>query len=441
VHWDVLRHYFPGFIDWLKALRDPRKRPDLCTYPIEYILMTALLMFCGQCGSRRRLGRKLRGSRMGGNIWRLIGKAYTDITLHTDTMNGVMEALDPGELDRLICAVFTQLRKSRVLERFRFDGKLIVAADGTQVFCSKMKHCEHCTHQTQDGVITYFHNVLAAKVVTAIGLVVPLAFEFIENPGKEYDKQDCEIKAWRRLAEKIRKLYPRLKINLLGDGLYAEDPTFNECEAAGWNFVVTLTEGDLPTVNAQLRGKGDQWSGSATRSVTGQDAPANRKAAHRTVRWKTPVRYHGKVVHIIEMEEADEEGNRVYYNRWITNVKPNENNAFDLAQTGRLRWKIENEGTNTQKNGGYAMSHLYGKKDKAFKNYYLVLQISQLLNDLVRFGDYIAKIAGDARATFEAVYQTMEQYATKLITHLQERLPRLREPGCGPAYQIRLTRL
>jgi hypothetical protein len=437
----VLRHHFPRFVDWLKELRDPRKRPDLCTYPIEYVLMTALLMFCGHCGSRRRLGRKLTGGRMGGNIWRLVGKAYSDVVLHTDTMNNVMSELEPEELDKLIAAVFSQLRSKRVLDRFRFDRKLVVAVDATQVFSSKKPHCENCTHQTRDGVTTYFHNVLAAKVVTSLGLVVPLAFEFIENPGREYDKQDCEIKAWRRLAGKIRRLFPRLKLNLVGDGLYAEEPTFNECEDAGWNFIVTLTDNDLPTVNRQLPDGDEGWSGVLTRRVGDCDKPVNPKAVHRTVRWKTPVTYHGEIVHVIEMEETDKEGNRVYYNRWITNVKPDEQNAFDLAQTGRLRWRIENEGTNTQKNGGYEMGHLYGRQQRAWKNYYLVLQISQLLNDLTRFGDYIQKITGDPNATFEAVYGTMREFAEALIAHLRNRLPVFREPGCGTACQIRLAKL
>jgi len=49
-----------------------------------------------------------------------------------------------------------------------------------------------------------------------------------------------------------------------------------------------------------------------------------------------------------------------YHNTWITNLKPDQKNALSLALHGRLRWKIENEGFNTQKNGGYEMEHGYG---------------------------------------------------------------------------------
>ena len=48
VHQDVLKHFFPDFVNWLKEIRDPRKKIEACTYPIEYILMTVLMMHCGQ---------------------------------------------------------------------------------------------------------------------------------------------------------------------------------------------------------------------------------------------------------------------------------------------------------------------------------------------------------------------------------------------------------
>ena len=37
-------------------------------------------------------------------------------------------------------------------------------------------------------------------------------------------KQDCELKAFKRLAEKIKKRFPRLPIQILLDGLYPNGP-------------------------------------------------------------------------------------------------------------------------------------------------------------------------------------------------------------------------
>jgi len=59
-------------------------------------------------------------------------------------------------------------------------------------------------------VVTYFHYVLEAKLVTSTGLAISLASKFIENdPGRDYEKQDCEQKAFVRLAAKIKKYFPR----------------------------------------------------------------------------------------------------------------------------------------------------------------------------------------------------------------------------------------
>ena len=58
----------------------------------------------------------------------------------------------------------------------------------------------------------YFHNILEAKLVGSNGFCLSLATEWIENTAHDYDKQDCEIKAFKRLAEKLKKSFKRLKI-------------------------------------------------------------------------------------------------------------------------------------------------------------------------------------------------------------------------------------
>lgn len=436
----MLRHHFPEFLKWLRQVRDPRRHLERCTYPIEYILMTVLMMHCGQCGSRRQLGRDLAGGRLGANIWRMVGKAYTMASIHPDTVNGVMEALEPQQIEQLIEAVFTRLRATRALDRFRFDGKLTVAVDATQIMSSRKCHCDHCTFQTQADRTTFFHNVLAAKVVTPIGLVVPMAFEFIENSFEEYVKQDCELKAWRRLQAKIAERFPRLQLNLTGDALYADETTMAELDARGWNFMITLTEDKLPSVSAQIPPEVPQWSGTATRTVREPDRNGTRRHIVRTVRWQTPVHYHRDTYHVVEMEDTNEQGERIYYNKWIVNVKPNRNNAMALAQTGRLRWRIENEGTNTQKNGGYEMEHAFGRKRNAWKNYYLLLQISQLLNDLLRFGDLIAKATACAGSSFATLFGTVRNFARRLIEALRTTEPSMNGPPALRRVRIRLAR-
>ena len=98
-------------------------------------------------------------------------------------------------------------------------------------------HCDHCLHKTsKNGVTTYFHYVLEAKLITPNGFAISLATEWIENPSS-YDKQDCELKAFKRLAWKMKKFFPRLPICIHADGLYPSKRFFEIVR----NFLGTLS--------------------------------------------------------------------------------------------------------------------------------------------------------------------------------------------------------
>ena len=48
-----------------------------------------------------------------------------------------------------------------------------------------------------------------------------------------------------------------------------------------------------------------------------------------------------------------------------------------------MRWKIENEGFNVQKTGGYELEHTYTNDPNSAKVFYLLLQIAHLLAQLL----------------------------------------------------------
>jgi hypothetical protein len=80
----------------------------------------------------------------------------------------------------------------------------------------------------------------------------------------------------------------------------------------------------------------------------------------------------------------------------VIQKKTNHNISFNkvdvLANTGgRLRWKIENEGFNVQKNGGYHLEHAYSHHPNAKKVFYLLLQLAHLLFQLIEKGSLFRK--------------------------------------------------
>jgi hypothetical protein len=290
---------------------------------------------------------------------------------HGDTFDEVLCELPPSELEILKATLISGLIEQKILRKFRFLGKFyIVAVDGTGMATFDKKHCEHClTKTSKNGVTTYFHYVLEAKIVTTSGLSISLASEFVENiPGRDYDKQDCEQKAFVRLAAKIKKFFPRLPICILADGLYPNNTVFDICAKNNWIFIINLKDGNLKTVQTEV---GLLISTAQKRFVYQRD-----KNSRTTLEYDylNEIEYSGHYYSWIECNEYifHIKNKTTVHQRfvYITNIVQDSKNVVETANSGRLRLKIENEGFNTQKNLGYALEHKYSRESfPAMQNY------------------------------------------------------------------------
>lgn len=305
---------------------------------------------------------------------------------HGDAVEEVLRELPPGELEVLKGHMVSGLIEQKILRKFRFLGKsYLVAVDATGMATFKHRHCEHCLTKTSSktGVATYFHYVLEAKIVTSSGLSISLCSEFIENePGRDYEKQDCEQKAFVRLAAKIKKYFPRLPVCILGDGLYPNNTVFDICQKNSWQFIITLKDGNLKTFQQEV---------ALLKATAGKRRVCLAKKTSRTTldyEYLNQVEYDRRYFSWVECHEtmADTKGNVISKQRftYITNVPQSNGNVVQTADSGRLRWKIENQGFNVQKNQGYELEHKFSRKSfPAMQNYYQLLQIAHMINQLV----------------------------------------------------------
>ena len=120
------------------------------------------------------------------------------------------------------------------------EVKIIAAFDGVYVSNHDKDYCNQSLHKTsKSGKITYCHYVLEAKIVTSNGLSISIGSTWIENVGEDYDKQDCELKVFVRLAAQLKKDFPRLPICATVDGLYPNQTFFKIYKKNQWDFIVT----------------------------------------------------------------------------------------------------------------------------------------------------------------------------------------------------------
>ena len=108
--------------------------------------------------------------------------------------------------------------------------------------------------------------------------------------------------------------------------------------------------------------------------------------------------------------EEDEATNFV----WLTNLHLCKNNVQNIAKKGgRLRWKIENEGFNVQKNEGYEMEHPYSENNNGFRIFYILLLIAHYITQLILHSSLIralAKSFGSARNFARRLAESMRNH-------------------------------
>jgi len=91
------------------------------------------------------------------------------------------------------------------------------------------------------------HHVLEAKLLVG-DMVLSIGSEFIENKSEDVTKQDCELKAFYRLVDRIKQIYPKLPICILGDSIYAAEPVFKICDDYKWKYLIRFKEGRIKSI-------------------------------------------------------------------------------------------------------------------------------------------------------------------------------------------------
>ena len=402
----VIRSRFPDLFNRFNHLTDPRERKE---YLMSEIITGSLFMYIFKQTSRNAYNNNRREDSFRQNVLKHFGFNLP----HTDTSDDVMRQLPPGELEALKAHLVSGLVEQKLFRKFRFLHQwYLIAVDATGIATFDHKHCENClTKTSKKGVVTYFHYVLEAKLVTPTGLAISLASEFIENdPGRDYEKQDCEQKAFVRLAAKIKKHFPRLPVCILGDGLYPNNTVFDICEKNRWQFIITLKDGNLKTFQQEV---------ALLKATSGKK---NVYRATKTTRTTLKYEYLNDIEYdrryfswvecnedIVETKSKTTSSQRFTY---ITNVVQDQKSIVQTADSGRLRWKIENEGFNSQKNLGYELGHKFSRVSFiAMQNYYQLLQIAHIINQLVERGKQVVDLMEEhSKQTIMDIWRKMIAY-------------------------------
>lgn len=387
----VLYQWFPQLVGWMNEVPDPRK---FHRYSVGNLLMEGLFLFLtGEASRNAANNRAAHGSYYQDNFRRL---AEDLEWAHLDTVDDLLRMIQWTEVEEVKNKMIRRLiEKKRIAS---FYGRYLVAIDATGVSSYDQDSGGTLLYrQTGSGHKTYLNIMLEAKLITPEGLAISLASEPLTNSeAAAYQKQDCELKAFKRLADKIKKNFPRLPVCLLLDGLYPNGPVFDICENKGWKYIAVLKDGSLKLLQEQIR---DTEEAERLRF----ERPVVMRREGQTVYGNTRyqciegLQHDGHpLIWIACMEppyyeqrhgQRQEEKHFIYVTNLALHQEKREKPGMiiKIVQAGRLRWKIENEGFNSQKNQGYHLHHKFSRHSVAtLQVYYMLLQIAHLINQLVQ---------------------------------------------------------
>jgi len=419
VFYKTQHRFVPKLSKWIALIEDPRQKNKI-KYNIEHLLWIGIFLFLMKLGSRRQINFQFQTEEFKENL-NLLSKGKAVRVADHGTLENLLKQLPVEFLCWLKQQIIKRLIRMRALEKYRlFEKYYLISVDGTGYLnFGKRRHCPNCLTRKTHGETHYYHNILEAKIVTENGFAFSVETERIENVRGDKKtfkrwRQDCELKAFYRLAPRLKKKFPQLKICLVLDALYANGEVFQLCDKYGWKYIITFKEGSMPDMFRWWERMKEIGSVEKAQIIRGKNT--QKFAWINDLPYiRPPFKEVTAKLNILEYRETEKDIAKKFV--WITNFNINENTFEKIAKSGRMRWKIENEGFNTQKNGGYNLEHSYSHNEVASSNYYQLLQIAHIFAQLMEKGSLLKKqIQKNFGSLRNIAKQLLEDFRTKIFT-------------------------
>lgn len=259
----IQRKYYPELFSKFAKVKDPRNQSYI-DYSTKTMLGTLYYKCIGGISSMQEMTRKFNDDKIVENLYAFLGDTKKDYLPHGVTVNEFLERVSPEELEEIQKDLAYTMIRRKTFDDARVLKKWQIIIDGTELdegYQTKNDfYLSRCYNRGESNEFTKYHrSVLEAKLYLGHDLVCSIASETIQN-SEEYIsqsddrvKQDCESKAFVRLAEKIKKRFPRLPVIITADGLYVTQRVLQICKDYGWDYIIRYKEGCAASIEQEYR--------------------------------------------------------------------------------------------------------------------------------------------------------------------------------------------
>ena len=396
----LLRALLPGIVAKLSRIEDPRDQRRI-EHSLPLLMLFGILMFLSHCTSRRAANRELARSSLLSLVEEFVPGAK-DMP-HADTLARLLCAIDVEAIDRYYEELLRDFIKSKPFQELN-PGRFLVTIDGTQKFSRRYQWDVGALNRSVgDGdKERHYVYVLESILILDNGMALPLLTEILENEesvatvqekagttagGEHAQKQDCETKAFHRLAQRLEKLLGKGCVNVVLDGIYASGPVISRCQNNGWGYMIVLKKDCLKTVWEEFNG--------LQRIETNNVLLAQWGQRWQEYRWINEIEYtYGKnykrlTVNVVTctetwVEQCPRSGKEPKTMEteyaWLSSSHLTPDNVFETCtKIARSRWRIENNFL-VEKHQGYQYSHCYSYNWEAMKGFHYLMKFGIFLN-------------------------------------------------------------
>jgi hypothetical protein len=398
----IFRAKLPFLLKRLSRIKDPRN-PNKIKHKHILLMIYGILTFVFQMSSRREANREMTRPMFMENL-KLLFPELQDLP-HNDTLMRLLARIDVREIESTLIGLVRKLIRNKKFFRYLVDNRYPIAIDGTQKCVRGVLWSEECLEREvgkgEDSQMQYYVYVLEANLAFGGGMTIPVMSEFLSytEGDTETKKQDCEQKAFKRLAKRLKDEFGHLPIMILLDGLYPNGPIMELCRKNRWDCMIVLQDKSLPSVWEEYEGLKKLETKNHFNTTWG-----NRR---QYFEWVNDIEYYyeanekkKQIVHLVVCEENWEEiakdsaevVTKKSRHAWISSKPLCRQNVHERCNLGgRHRWGIESS-ILVEKRHGYQYEHIFSYNWNAMKGYHYLMRLGHLINVLAIYSERLLKM-------------------------------------------------
>jgi hypothetical protein len=414
----IWKRTLPTLLQKLSRIPDPR-RPKSVKHKIVVLMIFGLLAFVFRLSSRREMNRELTGAAINHNLQKIFPEL--DSIPHADTLARLLEKINVNVIENAHIALIKQLINGKKFKKLLINGCLPITIDGCQkLFRNGLLHDSHWLQRTvgndDNKIEQQYVYAMEANITLKNGLSIPLLTEYLSMENNQLinplSKQDCELNAFERLAARLKKHFPKLKIIVFMDALYATQGVMGILHQCHWEYVIQFSKNRLRNfakiLNKQRKAKS---------IIPGQPYYRGRK---QEFYWKNNLEYGYDwelMISLVACLERREEVNKltgaveVKYSEhaWISSIPLSIDNVHELLNLGARKKEAIEDSINTEKNRGYHYKHLFSHNWNALKGFHLLMRLGHAMNALSQFTKRLKKYVNEngSSATLSFIKETL----------------------------------